>query len=43
MSWNLIQNRLAQAVIDLRTGIRREDGQGLIEYALIVSLISMSP
>ncbi len=34
-------SRLAIAVADLRSGARSEEGQGLIEYALIVSLIAI--
>src|ERR1700675_2357324 len=37
----LIHSRLAVAVAELKSGVRREEGQALIEYALIISLIAL--
>jgi pilus assembly protein Flp/PilA len=36
-----IHSRLAIALADLKSGARREEGQALIEYALIISLIAL--
>ena len=36
-----IHSRLAIALVDLRSGAAREEGQALIEYALIISLIAL--
>jgi Flp pilus assembly pilin Flp len=33
--------RFATALADLKSGARREEGQALIEYALIISLIAI--
>ena len=37
----LIVTKLSLAYAGLQTGSRREDGQALVEYALIVSLIAI--
>ena len=36
-----IHSRLAIAFAELKSGARREEGQALIEYALIISLIAL--
>jgi pilus assembly protein Flp/PilA len=36
-----IHSRLALAFADLKSSVKREEGQALIEYALIVSLIAI--
>ena len=36
-----IHSRLAIAFAELKSGVRREEGQALIEYALIISLIAL--
>ena len=36
-----IHSRLALALADLKSSVKREEGQALIEYALIVSLIAI--
>jgi Flp pilus assembly pilin Flp len=36
-----IHSRLAIAYAELKSGARREEGQALIEYALIISLIAL--
>ena len=36
-----IHSRLAVALADLKSGAAREEGQALIEYALIISLIAV--
>jgi Flp pilus assembly pilin Flp len=33
--------KLLLALVDLRSAARREDGQALVEYALIISLIAV--
>lgn len=39
--FQLIFGRLAVAVVDLRRAASRQEGQALIEYVLIVSLIAL--
>jgi Flp pilus assembly pilin Flp len=36
-----IHSRLALALADLKSSVKREEGQALIEYALIISLIAL--
>jgi Flp pilus assembly pilin Flp len=36
-----IHSRLALALADLKASVKRDEGQALIEYALIVSLIAI--
>jgi Flp pilus assembly pilin Flp len=36
-----IHSRLALALADLKSSVKRDEGQALIEYALIVSLIAI--
>ena len=41
LSFRLVVGRLAKAVTNLRKVVSREEGQALIEYALIISLIAV--
>ena len=36
-----MRHRVLRALRDLTAGTRREDGQALVEYALIISLIAV--
>ena len=36
-----IHSRLALALADLKASVKRDEGQALIEYALIISLIAL--
>jgi Flp pilus assembly pilin Flp len=42
LSFRLIVGGQAVAVIDMRRSVSREDGQALIEHALIISLIAVA-
>jgi Flp pilus assembly pilin Flp len=36
-----VYNKVFLSLLDLRSAVRREDGQALVEYALIISLIAV--
>jgi Flp pilus assembly pilin Flp len=39
--FQVMYTKLVLAAVDARSALRREDGQALVEYALIISLIAV--